>query len=61
MTRSIALALETLGGWHTVAEAELRKLRSALARQTGQEECGHGPTVPENVGSPSEGKQCNDQ
>ena len=32
------LALETLGGWHKVAEAELRKLGSALARQTGQEE-----------------------
>ena len=32
------LALETLGGWHKVAEAELRKLGSALVRQTGQEE-----------------------
>ena len=32
------LALETLGGWHKVAEAELRKLGSALARQTGKEE-----------------------
>ena len=27
------LALETLGGWHVVAEAELRKLGAALARQ----------------------------
>ena len=32
------LALETLGGWHPVAEAELRKLGAALARQTGQED-----------------------
>ena len=32
------LALETLGGWHEVAEAELRKLGAALARQTGQED-----------------------
>ena len=32
------LALETFGGWHEVAEKELRKLGSALARQTGQEE-----------------------
>ena len=34
----IPLAVETLGGWHKVAEGELRKLGSALARQTGQEE-----------------------
>ena len=34
------LALESFGGWHKVAERELRKLGlgSALARQTGQEE-----------------------
>ena len=32
------LALESFGGWHEVAEKELRKLGSALARQTGQEE-----------------------
>ena len=32
------LALESFGGWHEVAERELRKLGSALARQTGQEE-----------------------
>ena len=32
------LAVETLGGWHKVAEEELKKLGSALARQTGQEE-----------------------
>ena len=32
------LALESFGGWHEVAERELRKLGSALARQTGQED-----------------------
>ena len=32
------LAVETLGGWHQVGEAELRKLGAALARQTGQED-----------------------
>ena len=32
------LAVETLGGWHKVAEEELKKLGSALARQTGQQE-----------------------
>ena len=32
------LALESLGGWHNVAVQELKKLGSALARQTGQEE-----------------------
>ena len=32
------LAVETLGGWHPVAEAELKKLGAALARQTGQED-----------------------
>ena len=34
----IPLALETFGGWHEAAEQELRKLGSALARQTGQED-----------------------
>ena len=32
------LAVETLGGWHEVAQAELKKLGAALARQTGQED-----------------------
>ena len=32
------LALESLGGWHDVTMQELKKLGSALARQTGQEE-----------------------
>ena len=33
------LAVKTLGGgWHMVAEAELKKLGAALARQTGQED-----------------------
>ena len=27
-----------LGGWHSVAEAEVKKLGAALARQSGQEE-----------------------
>ena len=30
--------MESLGGWHELAVAEIRKLASALARQTGQEE-----------------------
>ena len=34
----IPLAMESLGGWHEVAAREVRKLGSALARQTGQEE-----------------------
>ena len=34
----IPLALESLGGWHGVGETEVRKLGSALARQTGQVE-----------------------
>ena len=34
----VPLAAESLGGWHEVAEAELRKLGTALARQTGQED-----------------------
>ena len=32
------LAAETFGGWHSVADREVRKLGSALARRTGQEE-----------------------
>ena len=34
----IPLAPESLGGWHEVGEKEVRKLGSALARQTGQVE-----------------------
>ena len=34
----IPLAVESLGGWHESAVAEIRKLAAALARQTGQEE-----------------------
>ena len=34
----IPLAVESLGGWHELAGAEIRKLAAALARQTGQEE-----------------------
>ena len=34
----LPLVVESLGGWHTAAEAEVRKLGAALARQTGQEE-----------------------
>ena len=34
----IPLAVESLGGWHELAVAEIRKLAAALARQTGQEE-----------------------
>ena len=32
------LAAETFGGWHRVGEREVKKLGSALARHTGQEE-----------------------
>ena len=35
---SIPMAAESLGGWHKVALEQLRKLGSALARHTGQEE-----------------------
>ena len=35
---SIPLPAETLGGWHDQAVLQVRKLGSALARQTGQEE-----------------------
>ena len=34
----IPMAAESLGGWHKVALEQLRKLVSALARHTGQEE-----------------------
>ena len=30
--------VESFGGWHSVADAEVKKLGAALARQTGQEE-----------------------
>ena len=32
------LVAESLGGWHVVAEAEVRKLGAALARHSGQDE-----------------------
>ena len=32
------LAAETFGGWHRVGEREIKKLGSALARHTGQDE-----------------------
>ena len=34
----IPLAAESLGAWHQVAVGEMRKLGSALGRQTGQDE-----------------------
>ena len=34
----ILLSAESLGGWHKVAEIEVRKLSAALARQQGAEE-----------------------
>ena len=34
----LPLVVESLGGWCTAAEAEVKKLGAALARQTGQEE-----------------------
>ena len=40
----LPLAFESLGGWHRVAVAEVKKIAQALARQTGREEsevCSH--------------------
>ena len=34
----LPLAAESFGGWHSVAEHEVKKLGAALARNTGQEE-----------------------
>ena len=34
----IPLVVETLGGWEEQAEAQIKRLGAALARQTGQEE-----------------------
>ena len=34
----LPLAVESLGGWHSAAEAKVKKLGAALARQSGQEE-----------------------
>ena len=34
----IPLAFESLGGWHTTAELQVRRLAQALARQTGKDE-----------------------
>ena len=34
----MAMAVESFGGWHSAAEAEVKKLGSALARHTGQKE-----------------------
>ena len=34
----LPLVVESLGGWHSAAEAEVKKLGAALARQNGQEE-----------------------
>ena len=34
----LPLVAESFGGWHNVADREVKKLGSALARHTGQEE-----------------------
>ena len=34
----IPMVAESFGGWHSAAEQEVRKLETALARHTGQEE-----------------------
>ena len=34
----LPMAVETFGGWHEVAEEQVKKLASALARHNGQEE-----------------------
>ena len=49
----IPMAAESLGGWQKVALEQLRKLGSALARHTGQEE---GETIShQGVSAPTEG------
>ena len=40
----IPLAFESLGGWHSSAVKEVKKIAQAMARQTGQDEsevCSH--------------------
>ena len=44
-------AVESFGGWHEVAEREVRKLGAALAHHTGQEES-------EAIGSNSINSSC---
>ena len=39
------MAAESLGGWHKVALEQLRKMGSALARHTGQEDQEEGETI----------------
>ena len=34
----VPLAMESLGGWHEVTVAQVKKLASSLSRQTGQDE-----------------------
>ena len=34
----LPMAVETFGGWHEVAQQQVKKLASALARHNGQEE-----------------------
>ena len=34
----LPIVVESLGGWHVLAEGEVKKLGAALARQNGQEE-----------------------
>ena len=36
----LLLVAETFGGWHPSAQREVKKLGSALARHTGQDEAG---------------------
>ena len=36
--KGIKMVAESFGGWHSAAEQEVRKLGTALARHTGQEE-----------------------
>ena len=38
VTAELCVVAESMGGWHKVALEQLRKLGSALARHTGQEE-----------------------
>ena len=41
---SLNLAFESLGGWHSVAVTEVKKIAQAMARQTGRDEsevCSH--------------------
>ena len=53
----LPLDAESLGGWHDVAVMQLRKLASAVARQTGQEEGQASQHLFQPVSAPAE-REC---